>query len=949
MIETTNSFCINNLLDTELEIIKNFTGEDLWQIIAKVIDCRELIDILEKKQHHNSLMNSEVRYHLRDMEVMLPIKLKLRDEFRKFHSLRCEFNALMSIVEKRNSTAMKSRAKEIDKKLVAVTKKMEKFKKTEMNARNTIAKSELNMTKLTQHKSMLHEFIDESRALMVQLNFDKANASPLNLEEKVRRMLESVEKFQNEIKTLNNHEYLVMSAEVKAIKVKIAIMNKTTTIDDVKKSVERCQQSFNFMHKKFFEGNVALKDTTKKLDQLNFDHHEQMAEILKQILGLDVELLKFKKNLIDIDYELQEFALENRLDLKYLNALKHIESIIRGNQSISQNYVGPLFTLFKAGKFKMWPKLIEISKTLIFSHGASARKLIKTLKASNVTHGDLVIIGIDEFVAKNRTNDSDSYDSLDYLIGDDERCREFLKSVLNEYVELNGDNVDETTDFHSVLIAKNSGSVTRSKGVLEFHSDNVETFEVLKKAHEIVKRYSMVQQQISEAKGVKSLLKQAIDGLKNPQRAVSLRIILEYGKEIIQLTQMLMATAKYLELTKCTIEKCNEIIKNPTDESVDDSQLDDLLRAKLASKIETELKVWQKLESQLNIPTDEISFECSLIEQLMKSELTYAPRWSDDLDKVLKKYEELVNESKQQSNQCKTELKALQASKEFQDVSTKVEELDLRYKSCIELVKEHHVAEIKNDCDEFIKSCTKENASLTNEKKLDEFAKKSNADVVDALLKVHEELTKIDKDAMLQQESFIHLTDSINKIVRYSISEVMYCRKNKIAAKSFHFLNQSFIKMLKDTVGNYQTSLRAVFSHFVERSALFFFTQGVFDEIKHDDFSWNCFDSSRLKAMDFVIEWRLGMREKISSDTLKQVKAVMLVLHVINYLSVFKFLLLDESFFDDMDENLKKSVLDYFKVVSPFVQIVIVQRQQEIDDPMTQETESEMMEVESTN
>lgn len=100
---------------------------------------------------------------------------------------------------------------------------------------------------------------------------------------------------------------------------------------------------------------------------------------------------------------------------------------------------------------------------------------------------------------------------------------------------------------------------------------------------------------------------------------------------------MLLATAKYLELTKCTIEKCNEIIKNPTDDSMNDSQLEDLLRAKLASKIETELKVWQKLESELNIPTDEIALECSLIEQLMKLELTYAPRWSDDLDKVLKK------------------------------------------------------------------------------------------------------------------------------------------------------------------------------------------------------------------------------------------------------------------------------------------------------------------------
>lgn len=938
-------FCIHNLLDSEIEQITNFSGEDLWQIIAKVNDCQELIEILEKKQQNNSLMNNAVRYHIKDMEEMLPIKLKLRDDFRAFFNLRREFNALMSIIEKGNMKALKNQTKKIDENLIEAIGQYEEYKTNKNRADIQKIENQLNRQKIVQQKALTNKFDEEVLILIHKMSSIKSKsfAAPLNLEEKIRRIVESVEKCQNDLKKLNNNGYFQLDAEVKSIKARIAIKNNPAAREEIKVFVEKSKQSFNFIKKIYNDANIAVKTVKEKLTQLNCHPQEEETMILKQVLEIDTELLKFEKNLINSDFEIQKFARKNHLNAKFLNTLKQVESIVQSDETISVEYLGPLFIHLKddAIDSKLWPKLIDLSKILVFARGFSARKMMKVLKAANVSHDAFTVVGVDEFVPKSAKGNSDVFESLDHLIKDDVRFRDFLVTFLKEFVFVEDKNFNsKISEFHSALVQVPSGSVTRSAGVLEFQSDNSETLEKLKEAYEIIKDYATLSYQIIQMKSVRKDLEQALEDSRMPEHVVSPSIIYENANELVQLIQKRLITVKYLEQTKGAIEKCDEIVNSPVDD-LNNTQLQDQLRIKLESKIEAEIKVWSKLEEELNSPIDEISYECTALKPLTLDGFKFLNQWTDEQENLLKLYQKLHAILNRQSDQLKAELRRLHALEESHDTSAKVEEMDIRFKISNERVKQYQVDVVVNEIEEFLNSCTKDKARMTNEKIYAEFSKKPNSEVADELIQVHEKLMEIDHVALMPQETYTHLAESIDKIVEYSRAEVR-CKRNRIASKAYPFLNQSVVKMLKDTVGNYQTSFRAILSEFVERSALFFFTQGVFDEIKHDDFSWNCFDLTRLKAMDFVIEWKPNMREKISSDALKKVKTVMLVLHVINYLSIFKFLLLDESFFEKIDENLANSLREYFKVVSSFVQIVIVKKS---NNNSMETPENELMDV----
>lgn len=939
MIRNDN-FSVNMLLETELNRIKHTSGEDLWQIIAKVINCRELIEILETKQHHNALINSEVRFCMRDMEVMLPIKLKMRDEFRAFHKLRIDFNALMSILEKRNLKVIKNNQKNINKELARVKDELEEFRKAEFESRKPIKLNELNMIKLDQHKSIIGDLRIQTASSILNINMMKAKSSGAewSLEEKTRRILETVTKFRTNLEQINNHAYHVMSGEVKAIKVRIAIKKGQSSVQQLRKSLENVQQGMNFMSKRLLEYNNGILAATENLNQVTFSPQQRMADILTEQLNIDKEQVESKLRLVDTDKTLQQFAFENHLEVEYLNALLKIESIIRSDESIYRCYVGPMFIHIKDEQIdsELWPKLIEVSKVLIFSQGAVARKLMKMLKESNAIPVPISLVGVDEFVAKAPQADTNVYETLDHLIDENERSRDFLTSFLHEFVVVDGKNFDSKLgELHTALIQMDCGSVARSQGIAEFCHENMETFENLKQAYKIIKKHALLQLEITKKDNVKNQLKQAFDDLQKAEVVASPSLILENSKQLVYLTKLQLNTVKYLEMSRFTIIKCNEILAQPND-NMDVAQLTDLLRTKLASMFETEAKVWEPFLMEISSPIEELANEYTALENLSKTKLRFFYPWSDEQEAVLKLYEDFHDELEQKSTECKTEWNRLLAQKEFYDKSTIVRDIDLRYKVCIERVKQQQVDEIATECEEFTTNCTS-GKFIRNEKTLSAFAKKSDSEVIAELLKVHEKLTEIDTHKLLPLESYVHLEDSIRKIVEYSQAEIVQCRKNPIAAKSFFFLNESFVKMLRDTVGNYQTSLRAILADFVEKSAVFFYTQGVFDEVKHDDFSWKSFDSNRLKAMDFVIEWKDGMREKISSDTLKMVKAVMLALHVINYLSIFKFLVLDASFFDQMDETLKNNLHEYFRTVAPFVQIIFVNLQR--DDVVMQPAE----------
>ena len=53
-----------------------------------------------------------------------------------------------------------------------------------------------------------------------------------------------------------------------------------------------------------------------------------------------------------------------------------------------------------------------------------------------------------------------------------------------------------------------------------------------------------------------------------------------------------------------------------------------------------------------------------------------------------------------------------------------------------------------------------------------------------------------------------------------------------------------------------------------------------------------------LPSIDFAEKWNDDFRSKVSFEKVKQVKAFLLILHIINYISIFKFIIVSSKIFE---------------------------------------------------
>jgi hypothetical protein len=117
------------------------------------------------------------------------------------------------------------------------------------------------------------------------------------------------------------------------------------------------------------------------------------------------------------------------------------------------------------------------------------------------------------------------------------------------------------------------------------------------------------------------------------------------------------------------------------------------------------------------------------------------------------------------------------------------------------------------------------------------------------------------------------------------------------------------------------TKLHGIFSDNISQSSLFFYTHREIEQIEEASFSWNCFDMTRCKSIDFVDKWNEGQKSKIGLEKIKQIKAFLLILHIINYISIFKFIIISAEIFGDLNPLLVYRIRLFLKTFSPYVQV----------------------------
>ena len=199
----------------------------------------------------------------------------------------------------------------------------------------------------------------------------------------------------------------------------------------------------------------------------------------------------------------------------------------------------------------------------------------------------------------------------------------------------------------------------------------------------------------------------------------------------------------------------------------------------------------------------------------------------------------------------------------------------------------------------------------------------------------HERLFHVKKEKNfrlenLTEKSYTKLVESIRKVPMYAEQEVFM--PLEVKKRAYPLMNFLVVKMLRDTVHHFKTSYNMIFSDYLTQSSLFFYTHGDVGEVDESQFSWNCFDMTRLKSIDFVDKWESGHKSNIGIEKIKQIKAFLLILHIINYISIFKFIIVSKKIFEELSPTLAQKLKTFLETVSTYVQIIVVGERQE--EPM---------------
>jgi len=177
------------------------------------------------------------------------------------------------------------------------------------------------------------------------------------------------------------------------------------------------------------------------------------------------------------------------------------------------------------------------------------------------------------------------------------------------------------------------------------------------------------------------------------------------------------------------------------------------------------------------------------------------------------------------------------------------------------------------------------------------FERFQEADLSEIMTEVTSYKTELKScEKVVSIEAYGKLIDSIKKLEKYStLSQEESQGHKRVSTKTYPFMNQLLVRVLKDTINNYQMSFSSIMMDCIDSANLIFYTQGVFEDVREDDsFAWNYFDMERLKAVDMKVDWK---GEIPAANVLNKIKGLLLILHIINYMSVFKFVIIDELMF----------------------------------------------------
>lgn len=910
---------------------------------------------LQKKRE---IRSEHVKHHMTVMEEVLPKKLKLRDDIRSHFKANRQFNTLMCIVEKRKRKIL---VKEKTVKTTVLDSLCAEIndKAWELNELKSLrARNEMGTQIQMQLKDLVQAQHDNLRKknLSIRLSQSNLNAKPFKEEherfcilqnlavvmvDNLERSTENFNQFLSNIIHLLKVEIIIDEWKISLKKLQgteehETLSNKlklSMTVESIKyRKLAKQLVDINSKIQQFTDKtNKTIRLDVQEINDTTSTFYNQRLNISKQILNLNWQIYCDKKRVLEIDMEIKSLAMTGTFDMGAIEELKNIVVFMQGYEDVSEEYLGPVVKSLKTMpelEHKIWPQLSSVAYIILFVQGSTARMFHQKLVEHEINASSYTFRGIDEIITSTKpisTKLAEKIKLAEAMICDDFKFKDKLKMLLRENViakELNVASQTLTPD----------GITTLNKNHLLFQSvqlnilqaQGLSAIQMLKQIYQNVDKHVVLKSRIENASNLKVDLEEKLleveesyrQSIGTFQTLFSIPSVITAHRHICCLLQQKNDLQKRHSLTMLLSQELTRL-NDEHEASIDlwnVQEIEERVHTKRNQLFDKRLmQDAQTLE--LEKDHDKKQLEGSIIkmehhfEVLWKNFQSMNNQWDrlDDVSISIKASasEELMNLYQKHLKQCDDELEAINQSLQVSPPSTthksqlEVELMDIRFRLYEEKSEMSLINDAMRQCQEVLDRCKNNSNQYLDASIYQQFRKEPMNVIADRIEQCQRRLQMMNSDKMklVSNEQYGHLIESIEKVKTYSNSPVSL-RVSKVDRKAHPIINKLLCKMLKDAVYNYRLSFGAVMSDFIRKATLFFYTRRLFDEIKDDDFSWNCFDMGRLKAMDFVLNWKNSQSNSIGTASLRKTKGLLLILHIINYLSVFKFVIIDEKIYD---------------------------------------------------
>lgn len=862
-------------------------------------------------QNREKYRGRQIKNTLTSLETLLPLKIQLRDDIKNFLSLKRRFKTLMHFVEERKIPVLEGQLTKLERELSEIRSELRA--KTEEVQLLEVEKVQEMLGKKQLSQAIRHKI--KKWSLRVEETKISRGFCFVELFEYVQDLhsstVASMSTFDEFINGLDSSEFFAATV-ANQIKIWKLSLKAAEGIENCESAIAlNMKTTYNFAKNEEYEKSKDIKEvneeisklfteaksfTTLNVEKFIEDFSKLQFEIAKELTEVDEHSWIRQKTLFELDQEISVQTISCELNPSLVKTLKAIEVFVRQRRELYADYQGPVFKHLKPlcqGNRCLWPQILSTVNIILFNTGSTARKAFRQLVGSNLKLDSFVLLGLDDLNLPKLAHPSqdllEKLKSATSMVREDVPFKKTLKTLLRGIVLVNELDADENglEIFPEIISFGPSGTTTNVRKLLRFQGEIAEKnwILLLQDLQKKIEKLAELEKEIVEdEKHSKDLSKEFSENSKKLTTEIE-NILIKSNSE--QLQQLASRLHHKHDLQMCRLDYFVSLKALQAVDIAEISTWDEKDLMKMSPVPEKqELFIGDDIEHALI----QLKFRHKLITDLLENPL--------NLQRNLDEFTQLYFNQLTKYQEEEQEQLQIQSNPVVIDSKLKVDLIELRcrlYEKKSQ--KSATVASLKLSTDHVKSRQDKLNFDFSV---YDDYKNEPLEDIQEEIMNSHRALAKlISANPNLNRvtmNEYGKLQSMLKKTCAYSEMNISTSHFN-VGAKTLPIIEKLQVTLLKDAVFSCRSSFGLTMCDFVESFSLVFFSRETFEMIDSSNYSWDNFNLARLKAMDFLVDWKENT-EKVDVACFRRIKALLVIVHIIRTFSVFKFIIIDEKFFD---------------------------------------------------